>query len=224
MRRTAVIVSLWFVGWAFFPLATIARAEEVDTYRSDPILRKEQPAFSPNPHSKVLAMKSGQDLTKSQSDSTGPAAKRPIPTLMPGSPMQATAATGLESPNFRLLPYKVRHLEHNLFCLTQELIDSRLELRLLQHGITPETQNIGEEYPSLEVSITVRDDSFSMILDLCRTSTFMIGEKAYKKDSIMWHREVLGIHGHDLEIIFDSLDYLLAEFIGEYLKANQLSD
>lgn len=145
----------------------------------------------------------------------------PNMTLKPRS--QAIQATGLESPDFRVLSFRIRDIGENHFCLTEELIRSRVELRLMQQGITPFTEQLNSEFPQLEVTVTLSENSFSMHLDLLRNSIFTIGNTIYEKEAIMWNEEILGLHDHDLEIIFDSLDYLLSRFISSYLLSNQYS-
>lgn len=131
--------------------------------------------------------------------------------------------TGFESPDYRQLSYKVRRLDENLFCLTEEKLRSHIELRLLQHGITPNNAAIGPDFPQLEITVTFSQNTFSMHLDISRVSQFNVGSTSYKKSAIMWNEEIMGNHDHDLDIIYDSLDYLMTHFIEQYLLSNHIT-
>lgn len=128
------------------------------------------------------------------------------------------------SPEFEVLTYRIHRVSSNRFCLTSRLINERVSLRLLQHGISPQKGEVRAGYPRLDVNISLNDSTFFITLDLSRMPEDKSGSQAETLKSVSWNRAAFGAHDYDLDVILDSLDHLLAIFLDRYLSANQSFD
>ena len=142
------------------------------------------------------------------------------PPLESGYDFSSATGNGFESPDYRVLLYQIHDIDENYFCLTKDLIADHVELRLLQHGITPQTEKIDAGFPHLEVSINLSENAFSMHLYLSRISSYSVGHNRYQKRTIVWSEEIINQHEYDPELIFDALDDLLSRFLAPYLSVN----
>lgn len=128
---------------------------------------------------------------------------------------------GFISPDYTELPVMIDEVDLNDFCLNEESISSRVELRLLQHGITPMAEIDNNAFPYLMISINLQENTFIMQVELNRKKIRVVDSNSEEVNDNVWKKQVMGFHYDDLDVIFDSLDYLLAEFLTEYLTVNQ---
>ena len=70
------------------------------------------------------------------------------------------------------------------------------------------------------VRIEEHAGEFLLYLDFSRTMSYRVNGKCYSKDGFVWGRYAKDIA--DMDELYESVEFLINEFIEEYTKANKL--
>lgn len=131
--------------------------------------------------------------------------------------------TGLETGGDRRIYVIVEDLGEiaKKIGLNEQIIKSKIELRLRQNGLIPVDEKVGLDlHYYLYINIIVVKNAFSCDVEFTRTVIYMVNEKTYVTFATMWIKSWTGTHGNNgLHIVDRALD-LIDIFINEFLSVN----
>ena len=113
------------------------------------------------------------------------------------------------------------HADASSIGLTEDRIQTRVELRLRSAGLTPVSVSTAQLKPFLYVYVKVVSGTFNISVEYKRLVSFIKGDQQYEGIGTMWVTGGTGTHGDKTAYIMNSLDSVLDKFLNEYLKANQ---
>ncbi len=134
---------------------------------------------------------------------------------------QTWSDSGLETANYKYVAVTVEELpaDAGSIGLTEDRIQTRVELRLRLAGLTPGNRKKQETH--LYVNVNVGRNVFSILVQYERKVNFTAGNRQYSSLARTWQSGSAGTHGRDAAYITNALDEVLDKFLNEYLKANQ---
>jgi hypothetical protein len=103
--------------------------------------------------------------------------------------------------------------------LGEKRIRSACKTQLSRAGLEPVFEFTRPEY--LHVSLKVSLHAFSLLLQFSRPVLFEVGEVGYARyGAKTWQRHIIGTHGGGPGYILECLDFLLDEFLKDYVQTN----
>ncbi len=135
---------------------------------------------------------------------------------------QSVSESGLETANYKSVAVLVEGLSAGArsIGLTEDRIQTRVELRLRSAGLTP-GNDVRKNKAYLYVNVHVVDSAYSNSIEYKRWVDFTTGNRRYGYVATTWESVSTGAHGRDAAFIMNSLDGHLDKFLNAYLKANQ---
>ena len=148
-----------------------------------------------------------------------------VVTCIAGSALPALAqsgGTGLKVADYKTISYVIEPLSDDAaeIGLTNNRLQTRLELRLRQTGLVPVTA--AGEPTFLYINVNVVGGAFPIELSFNRTVSFSDAGREYiVQFARVWQTSSAGTHSGHPEYIVIGVDQRLDRFLNEYLRVNQ---
>ena len=138
---------------------------------------------------------------------------------------QTLSESGLETTDYKYVQVTIvlgQAAQAHKIGLTKDRIRNRVELRLRSLDLKVDDRTPPRNHGFLEVDITVGENAFGISLNFIRKGYFDARGQRYVFPVTTWEETTIGTHGGKVVFIINHLDQLLAAFLNEYLKANQV--